>query len=89
MSYSVCLACKEMVSSYQKYCQKCEKTYKQDKDFWVRTESYQCYNEPKRTEELKKDAISINYGELELRVLASMPDEEIQRMKNENKNNEA
>lgn len=55
MSYSVCLACKKMVSSYQKYCGQCESTYKQNEKFW-KTHDYSYLNESiKREHELDKD----------------------------------
>lgn len=57
MSYSVCLNCRDMVEYLQKYCKKCEVKHnlKQDVYFW-KTHGYEFLNEPKRSEEIKKDS---------------------------------
>lgn len=62
MSYSVCLECKSMVPGYQKYCPKCEYNKKENIDyysFW-KSHGYEFYQEPLRTQELKKDALNPN-----------------------------
>lgn len=59
MSYSICLDCRSMVSSYEKYCFKCEKTKKQnDKDFW-KNHGPEYLTDPLRTKELEKDEIKL------------------------------
>jgi hypothetical protein len=54
MSYSVCLNCKEMVKSYEKYCDKCSCSFKQDVDFW-KNNGYDIYKEPNRSKHLQLD----------------------------------
>lgn len=57
VSYSVCLKCKAMVTMYEKYCTDCErKAGKNDSNFW-RKNGYEYFEEPKRTEELRKDGM--------------------------------
>ena len=54
MSYSVCLDCKGMVCSYEKFCQDCEGKYRfNDLNFW-QSNGYDMLSEPKRTEELER-----------------------------------
>lgn len=66
MSYSVCFNCKNMVNSYEKYCDECEKTYKQDKDFWKSKRSEGAFSKLEdielRARELNDDLVSVPRG---------------------------
>lgn len=55
MGYSVCIQCKEMVSSYEKYCNTCSRNKKSNDGMFWRTHGYEFLSEPKRTEEIQKD----------------------------------
>lgn len=56
MSYSVCLRCRKAVSAYEKYCDKCEITHKQDKDFWRSQDNCEIAMNPiLRDREVRKD----------------------------------
>ena len=59
MGYSTCLECKNMVSSYEKYCQKCAFGKRNDLMFW-KTHDYSFYNEPKRSQEIAKDTMDVS-----------------------------
>jgi len=53
MSFSICLNCAQPVAVYEKYCFKCEKLYKQEKDYWKTNHP----TKEERRDELKKDKI--------------------------------
>ena len=55
MSYSSCLDCKEMVSSYNKYCPKCQPKYRTNDPGYWKTHGYDDFQEPRRSEELERD----------------------------------
>jgi len=57
MSYSSCFKCGIPVSSYEKYCFKCEEQYKQDDNFWKRPDSHTKHSDLCRGDELVKDKI--------------------------------
>lgn len=60
MSYSVCLACRNMVGGYEKYCDKCAEDHKQDFHFW-KTHDYSYLNDPhKRSVEILRDTIDVD-----------------------------
>lgn len=58
MSYSVCIECKEMVSGYEKYCGSCSVSKKSNDEAFWKTHGYDFLQEPKRSEEIRKDTFT-------------------------------